>query len=103
MTLRVSTDEFQLMNAAQNRHYDIWCSNWKREALNYSGNTKLETTNTGVTVTGTCTATAFAGDGSALTGIVSFVSGMILLWSGSTGNIPSGWVLCDGNSGTPNL
>ena len=28
---------------------------------------------------------------------------MILLWSGSTGNIPSGWVLCDGNAGTPNL
>lgn len=30
-------------------------------------------------------------------------SGAILLWSGTTGNIPSGWYLCDGNNGTPNL
>ena len=100
--LRVSTDEFQLMNAAQNSTM-IYGAQTGKVALNYSGNTKLETTNTGVTVTGTCTATSFAGDGSALTGIVSFVSGMILLWSGSTGNIPSGWVLCNGSNSTPDL
>jgi hypothetical protein len=29
--------------------------------------------------------------------------GCILLWSGSIGSIPSGWYLCDGNNGTPNL
>ena len=33
----------------------------------------------------------------------AFVSGMIILWYGNTGNIPTGFVLCDGNSGTPNL
>jgi cytoskeletal protein CcmA (bactofilin family) len=32
-----------------------------------------------------------------------FVSGMIMLWSGSTSSVPSGWVLCDGSNGTPNL
>ena len=32
-----------------------------------------------------------------------FVSGMIMIWSGSIANIPSGWLLCDGNNGTPNL
>ena len=37
--------------------------------LNYSGSKKLETTNTGVTVTGTVTATSYAGDGSSLTGV----------------------------------
>jgi len=37
--------------------------------LYFANNKKLETTNTGVTVTGTVTATAFAGDGSNLTGI----------------------------------
>ena len=42
-------------------------------------------------------------DGSALTGIVSFVSGMIILWSGATNNLPSGWVLCDGTNSTPDL
>lgn len=29
--------------------------------------------------------------------------GMIMLWYGSVATIPSGWVLCDGNNGTPNL
>jgi len=29
--------------------------------------------------------------------------GGIIIWSGSINNIPEGWVLCDGNNGTPNL
>jgi len=33
----------------------------------------------------------------------AFVTGMIMLWSGSTGSIPSGWVICDGNNSTPDL
>ena len=37
--------------------------------LNYSGSTKLATSNTGVTVTGTVAATAFSGSGANLTGI----------------------------------
>ena len=32
-----------------------------------------------------------------------FVAGMIILWSGSVISIPSGWLLCDGTSSTPNL
>ena len=71
--------------------------------LYHDNSKKLETTSGGATITGTCTATSFAGDGSALTGISAFVSGMIMLWSGSTGNIPTGWVLCDGNNSTPDL
>jgi len=30
-------------------------------------------------------------------------SGMIALWSGTIATIPSGWFLCDGNNGTPDL
>jgi hypothetical protein len=30
-------------------------------------------------------------------------SGMILLWSGAIGSIPSGYYLCDGTNGTPDL
>jgi microcystin-dependent protein len=30
-------------------------------------------------------------------------SGGIILWSGSAGSIPSGWFLCDGSNGTPDL
>ena len=33
----------------------------------------------------------------------AFVSGMIILWSGNTGNIPTGFVLCNGSNGTPDL
>ena len=49
------------------------------------------------------TAGSFAGDGSALTGVESFVTGMIILWYGNTGNVPTGFVLCDGNNSTPDL
>ena len=45
----------------------------------------------------------FVGSGANLTGIESFVTGMILLWSGAANAIPSGFVLCDGNNSTPNL
>ena len=33
----------------------------------------------------------------------SVPSGGIIMWSGATNNIPSGWVICDGNNGTPDL
>ena len=33
----------------------------------------------------------------------AFVRGMIMLWSGSTSSVPSGWALCNGSSGTPDL
>ncbi len=33
----------------------------------------------------------------------AFVTGMIVLWSGSAASIPAGWILCDGTGGTPNL
>jgi hypothetical protein len=34
---------------------------------------------------------------------VSIPSGVILMWSGTLANIPSGWKLCDGSEGTPDL
>ena len=30
-------------------------------------------------------------------------TGGIIIWSGSTGSVPSGWYLCDGTNGTPDL
>jgi hypothetical protein len=33
----------------------------------------------------------------------TFLTGMIILWSGSIASIPSGFALCDGTSGTPDL
>ena len=36
-------------------------------------------------------------------GGTSLPTGCILLWSGSAGSIPSGFILCDGTNGTPDL
>jgi microcystin-dependent protein len=47
-------------------------------------------------ITGTVSATSFIGNG--ITPI-----GGIIMWSGSIANIPTGWALCNGASGTPNL
>jgi len=33
----------------------------------------------------------------------TFTTGMIIIWSGSLGSIPAGWVLCDGTNATPDL
>ena len=33
----------------------------------------------------------------------AFVAGMIMMWSGTIATIPSGWLLCNGASGTPDL
>lgn len=31
------------------------------------------------------------------------VTGMIVLWSGTSASVPAGWVICDGQNGTPDL
>lgn len=46
--------------------------------------------------------------GAALTGIVTgggygVPTGVIVMWSGSIATIPTGWLLCDGTSSTPDL
>jgi microcystin-dependent protein len=35
--------------------------------------------------------------------VLSIPKGVIVMWSGKTTDIPSGWALCDGRNGTPDL
>ena len=57
------------------------------------------------------TASSFIGDGSNLTNIQAgqvqgnsiFVQGMIIMWNSTVASIPTGFVLCDGNNGTPDF
>lgn len=56
----------------------------------------------------TMSVTPTAGDSSQAIATTAFVNsylpvGMIVMWSGSIASIPSGWRLCDGGGGTPNL
>lgn len=39
----------------------------------------------------------------AIIAIAAIPVGVIVMWSGTLGTIPSGWALCDGTQGTPNL
>ncbi len=47
-------------------------------------------------VVGVCTAAKFDGNG-----IIPI--GGIIMWSGTDGDVPSNWALCNGSNGTPNL
>lgn len=87
--------------------------------LAVSGNTATtgnETVGGNLVVTGTSTFTGIPSGPTAALGTnttqlatTAFVltngvpSGCILLWSGSIASIPSGWLLCNGTSGTPDL
>ena len=66
-------------------------------------NIRVDTDLTYNPVTNTLNVPNISGNGSGLSGIESFVTGMIILWYGNTGNIPTGFVLCDGSNSTPDL
>ena len=57
---------------------------------------------TGLTSPGT-SGNVLTSNGTAWVSSPSFVTGMIMLWSGSIASIPSGWALCNGSNGTPDL
>ena len=64
----------------------------------FTGTPSAPTANSGTNTTQIAT-TAFVQ--TALAG--GFPSGGIVLWSGSIASIPSGWALCNGSNGTPDL
>jgi hypothetical protein len=73
-------------------------------ALTVTGNATLSSTLTANSSVGTAgQALLSRGAGLSPEWGAAFVSGMIMLWSGSGGTIPSGWLLCNGSSGTPDL
>ena len=67
-TTEVRSNALSLKNAAGSATYAIF-TNGGSALLKHNNTDRLETSNAGVTVTGTVAATAFSGDGSALTGI----------------------------------
>ncbi len=100
--LRFKSDNHFFVNKDNNKAHAKFHADAAVE-LYHNNSKKFETTSGGATITGTCTATAFAGDGSALTGIQGIPSGVIMIWSGALNAIPTGFVLCNGLNSTPNL
>jgi hypothetical protein len=86
--LKVQGDNLYLQNSAGTENYIIAISN-AAVTLHYDSAAKLATTATGINVTGTATATAFSGDGSALTGIQAG-AGYFQGENGATGDTTNG-------------
>lgn len=65
--------------------------------------------NSKITLTGGASGSGIANYNASLKRLDNIVStvnnltGVILMWSGAVINIPTGWVLCDGTNGTPDL
>jgi microcystin-dependent protein len=94
-------------------------NNWMRELMAQVKDFQVGADGDPLTVAGTFVAQGRADIGGALnvTGAATFngaatfsggisgafITGMIMLWSGSVASIPSGWVLCDGTNSTPDL
>ena len=72
--------------------------------LSVTGNTTLSNTLTVNSSVGTAgQVLASRGAGLSPQWTAGFVTGMIMMWSGTIATIPSGWVLCDGSNSTPDL
>ena len=80
------------------------------KSATFSGDLTADTLKvTGASTVGSLTASGggtVTGDlsvGGKISGFGTVPIGGIIMWSGALNNIPSGWVLCDGRNGTPNL
>ena len=72
--LYLDTSGFRIRNAAGNENVAAFIQNGAVE-LYHDNSKKAETVSGGFTVTGVCTATSFAGDGSSLTGVSAGATG----------------------------
>jgi hypothetical protein len=68
----------------------------------FTGTPAAATASAGTSTTQVAT-TAFVTTAIATAVAAMVPAGMIMIWSGSVGSIPSGWVLCNGSNSTPDL
>ena len=80
--VQVRSGTFTVGNAGLTKTSAIFNSG-SGQQLNFNNSPKFITTNTGVVITGICTATSFSGDGSALTGVSSPLSNRNMVINGA--------------------
>jgi len=68
----------------------------------FTGTPSAATASAGTSTTQIAT-TAFVTTAIATAVAAAVPAGMIMIWSGSVGSIPSGWTLCNGSNSTPDL
>lgn len=68
----------------------------------FTGTPAAATASAGTSTTQIAT-TAFVTTAIAAATAALVPAGMIMIWSGSVGSIPTGWVLCNGSNSTPDL
>jgi hypothetical protein len=68
----------------------------------FTGTPAASTASAGTSTTQIAT-TAFVTTAIATAVAAVVPAGMIMIWSGSVGSIPTGWVLCNGSNSTPDL
>jgi hypothetical protein len=89
--LRIRADDLRVQTADGNASY-IRGTNAGSVQLYHNGLEKLATTSSGVSVTGTVAATAFTGDGSALTGLPGGGGSFYRMYTGSYSNSGGSYV-----------
>ena len=94
--LELEGDSIQIWNAAANEAMAKFTANGSVE-LYHNNAKKLETASGGVTVTGTVTATAFAGSGANLTGVGASTT------YGAVGTYTAGYIAFDGGDSAQNI
>ena len=99
--VQIRSGTFTVGNAGLTKTSAIFNSG-SGQQLNFNNNQKFITTNTGVVVTGICTATSFSGDGSNLTGLstpLSFrnliINGAMMVAQRGTSVASTGYQTCD--------
>ena len=93
---KVTSLNFILLQAYYNGNKVMTVKSNGNVGIGESNPTKKLEVDGEIKVSGNVTAAKFVGQGIAPVGSV-------VMWSGSIASIPSGWALCDGNNGTPDL
>jgi microcystin-dependent protein len=93
--------QVQTIDTGSNGHVKISTEGGERFRVSSAGQIGLSGANYGSS--GQVLTSQGSGSAAAWTTVIGVPSGIIAVWSGSEGSIPSGWYLCNGSNSTPDL
>ena len=93
--------QVQTIDTGANGHVKVITEGGERLRISNGGQIGLSGANYGSS--GQVLTSQGSGSAAAWTTVIGVPSGIIAVWSGSEGSIPSGWYLCNGSNSTPDL